>query len=82
MIINDIFGKQNTININKQEMSNMFANIFSVDKNIVVSEKKFQRTNSLLLEKGYVVEQVKFSEISKMGGLFRCATLPLMRDHE
>ena len=82
MIINDIFGKQNTININKQEMSNMFANIFSIDKNIVISEKKFQRTNSLLLEKGYVVEQVKFSEISKMGGLFRCATLPLMRDHE
>ena len=38
--------------------------------------------NTFPLEKGYVVEQVKFSEISKMGGLFRCATLPLIRDHE
>jgi len=28
------------------------------------------------------VEEILFSEISKMGGLLRCATLPLVREYE
>ena len=63
-------------------MSSMFSNLFSIRKNIIVSEKNFSRLNQLLLDKGYIVEEVPFSEISKMGGLLRCTTLPLIRENE
>ena len=81
-LINNIFGNDKIILIDRNEMSNMFSNVFSISKNIIVSEKKFSRLNSVLRAKGYIVEEVVFSEISKMGGLLRCATLPLIRDYE
>tara|TARA_Y100001968_G_C19380957_1_gene730309 strand:- start:290 stop:1210 length:921 start_codon:yes stop_codon:yes gene_type:complete len=81
-LITNIFGKDNIILIDQEEMSNMCSNVVSISKNIIVSEKKFSRLNSVLRAKGYIVEEVVFSEISKMGGLLRCATLPLIRDYE
>jgi len=81
-LIYDMFGEENIILINKQEMSNMYANLFSISHNIIVSEKKFSRINQLLIEKGYIVEEIPFSETSKMGGLLRCVTLPLIRTNE
>ena len=60
-------------------MYSMFPNIFSISKNIIVSDKKFNRLNNLLIQKGYLVEELSFSEVSKMGGLLRCSTLPLLR---
>ena len=77
--INDVFGVQNIININLDEMSHMYSNIFSISKNVVISDIKFKRLNNILIKKGYTVETVSFSEVSKMGGLLRCATLPLKR---
>jgi len=81
-LISHIFGKDNVILINQDEMASMFSNIFSISKNVIISEKQFSRLNSLLRLKGYTVEEVCFSEISKMGGLLRCATLPLIRDND
>ena len=63
-------------------MSNMYANLFSISDNIIVSERKLSRINQLLIDKGYFIEEISFSEIAKMGGLLRCATLPLMRVYE
>ena len=65
--------------ISENEMYNMFSNIFSISNNIIISDVKFSRLNNLLITKGYNVETISFSETSKMGGLFRCATLPLER---
>ena len=79
LLIKEIFGESNIILINRDEMYNMFANIFSIGKNIIVSDQKFKRLNNKLKNKGYVVEEISFSEISKMGGLLRCSTLPLVR---
>ena len=81
-LIYDMFGEENIILINKQEMSNMYANLFSISHNIIVSEKKFSRINQLLIKKGYIVEEIPFSETAKMGGLLRCVTLPLIRTNE
>ena len=81
-LIYDIFGKSNIIIINNQEMTNMFSNIFSISDNVIVSDKSFIRLNADLRERGYTVEEVVFSEISKMGGLLRCSTLPLIRNNE
>ena len=81
-LIIQIFGEENVILINREEMSSMFSNIFSISRDVVVSEKKFSRLNNLLKNQGYCVEEVPFSEISKMGGLLRCTTLPLIRHYE
>jgi N-dimethylarginine dimethylaminohydrolase len=78
-LVKNIFGGDKIISINKDEMYDMFSNIFSISKNIIVSNRKFKRLNNLLIQKGYIVEELSFCEISKMGGLLRCATLPLVR---
>ena len=78
-LIQGIFGEDYIINISRIEMYDMFSNIFSISNNVIISEKKFTRLNNILTEKGYTVEEVNFSEISKMGGLLRCSTLPLSR---
>jgi len=61
-------------------MYNMNCNVFSIDTNIVVSEKKFKRLNTWLRENGFVVEKIPYAEIAKQEGLLRCSTLPLLRE--
>ena len=73
------FGEENCIKISADEMYDMNSNIFSIDKNVVVSDPHFERLNQLLENKGFTVEKVPYREICKMGGLFRCSTLPLKR---
>ena len=76
----DFFGKQNVFEISKDEMYQMNSNVFSISENIIVSEQNFTRLNSWLVEKGFTVEKVPYSEIAKQEGLLRCTTLPLVRD--
>ncbi|MDO4762926.1 MAG: arginine deiminase family protein [Flavobacteriaceae bacterium] len=76
-----IFGEENCFHINDQEMFEMFPNIFSIAPNVVVSDKAFTRMNNHLRnEWGITVEEVPYREISKMGGLLRCSTMPLVRE--
>ena len=62
------------------EMSEMKCNFFSIDTNIVVSEKSFIKLNSWLRDFDILVEEINYKEISKQGGLLRCSTLPLIRE--
>ena len=78
-LIENYFGTNNLIRITKEEMYNMNSNVFSISENVIVSEKNFHRLNSILTESGFYVEEINFSEIAKMEGLLRCATLPLIR---
>ena len=57
----------------------MNSNIFSISKNVIVSEKGFTRLNNELRKKGFIVEEIQYSEIAKMEGLLRCSTMPLIR---
>lgn len=76
----DIFGQKNIFEINSEEMYEMQTNIFSIAPDIVVSEKNFVRLNHFLKnEWGIKVEEIPYREISNMGGLLRCSTLPLIR---
>ena len=79
LFINEKFGDDNLIRISREEMYNMNSNIFSISENVIVSENGFKRLNRLLSEQGFIVEEIKFSEIAKMEGLLRCTTLPLQR---
>ena len=76
----DLFGKENVFEITKEEMYNMFSNIFSISEEVVISERNFTRLNTWLRSHGMVVEEVPYAEIAKQEGLLRCSTLPLIRD--
>ena len=80
-LILDIFGEENCFHVTKEEMFEMNPNIFSISPEIVVSDKAFTRMNNHLRnEWGMTVEEIPYREISKMGGLLRCSTMPLVRE--
>jgi N-dimethylarginine dimethylaminohydrolase len=76
----NLFGKENLFHITREEMYTMNSNVFSIDSNVVVSEKNFTRLNNWLRGNGFTVEEIPYSEISKQEGLLRCSTLPLIRN--
>jgi N-dimethylarginine dimethylaminohydrolase len=76
----NLFGKENLFHITRDEMYHMNSNVFSIDTNVVVSERNFTRLNNWLRENGFTVEEIPYAEIAKQEGLLRCSTLPLIRD--
>lgn len=79
----ELFGRKNVFEITREEMYYMNTNIFSISPTVVVSEKNFTRLNEHLENAwGLTVERIPYFEISKMGGLFRCSTLPLIRKND
>ena len=75
-----LFGKDNLFHITRDEMYHMNSNVFSIDNNVVVSERNFTRLNNWLRANEFTVEEIPYAEISKQEGLLRCSTLPLIRD--
>lgn len=76
----NIFGKESLFHITRDEMYDMNSNVFSIDTDVVVSEKNFTRLNNWLRGNGFVVEEIPYAEIAKQEGLLRCSTLPLIRE--
>ena len=76
----NLFGKDNLFHITREEMYDMNSNVFSIDENVVVSERNFTRLNSWLRSNGFIVEEIPYAEIAKQEGLLRCSTLPLIRE--
>ena len=77
----EMFGSENVFEITQEEMYYMNTNVFSISSTVVVSEQRFTRLNQHLENNwGLTVERVPYYEISKMGGLLRCSTLPLVRE--
>ncbi|WP_461532143.1 dimethylarginine dimethylaminohydrolase family protein [Sinomicrobium sp.] len=74
-----LFGRENLFHITRDEMYYMYSNVFSIDTDVVVSERNFTRLNNWLRQQGFTVEEVPYAEISKQEGLFRCSTMPLIR---
>jgi N-dimethylarginine dimethylaminohydrolase len=76
----DVFGQENLFEVTKDEMYWMSPNVFSIAPDVVVTEKNFTRLNDHL-EKVWntKVEPINYRNISKMGGLLRCSTMPLIR---
>lgn len=79
--LTDFFGKENLIEIDREEMYTMNSNIFSISPEVIVSELGFTRLNNELKARGFIVEAIPYSETAKMEGLLRCSTLPLLRSH-
>jgi N-dimethylarginine dimethylaminohydrolase len=63
MYLVTLFGKDNLFHITREEMYTMNSNVFSIDSNVVVSEKNFTRLNNWL-RSGFTVEEIPYAEIS------------------
>ncbi|MEC7646475.1 MAG: arginine deiminase-related protein [Bacteroidota bacterium] len=74
------FGKENIIEVSRDEMYRMNLNVFSISEDVIISEKGFVRLNTELRSRGFIIEEVPYAEIGKMSGLFRCSTMPLIRN--
>jgi N-dimethylarginine dimethylaminohydrolase len=79
MFLENFFGKEHLFFATKEEMAAMNCNVFSISNDVIISEQNFTRLNSWLEAQSFKVEKVKYSEVSKQGGLLRCSTLPLIR---
>jgi N-dimethylarginine dimethylaminohydrolase len=78
-IILDLFGPDKIIYVNQEEMKQMFPNIFSISKKKVLVEARFERLIEELEQRNIEVITVQYAETSKLSGLLRCSTLPLLR---
>lgn len=76
----NLFGRDKVFEISKEEMYNMNSNIFSINPQLVISEKNFTRLNDWLRSNEIEVEEVAYAEIAKQEGLLRCSTMPLIRE--
>lgn len=80
-LILDIFGEENCFQVTQQEMFEMNPNVFSIAPDVVVTDSSFERLNHHLQDQwGIKTEGIPYREISKMGGLLRCSTMPLIRE--
>lgn len=77
--LENLFGKEHIFLTTKEEMASMNCNVFSISKDVVVSDPSFTRLNNWLEAQNFKVEKINYAEISKQGGLFRCSTMPLIR---
>lgn len=71
--------ESNIFKPNKWQFVSMCANVLSINPTTVIIEKEFIDLNYWLKERGFTVIEVNFKDISKLGGLLRCSTLPLRR---
>lgn len=75
-----IYNRYNTIFACPAEQINLPTNVFSINPSTVVADKRNARTNEMLRAFGKQVVELDYSETSKIGGSFRCATCPLRRE--
>lgn len=67
------------ISIHEEEQGYLPTNVFVVNHNNIIADPRCIKTNEMMRIIGKNVHEIKFSEISKIGGSFRCSTCPLVR---
>jgi N-dimethylarginine dimethylaminohydrolase len=67
------------LEVDSESMYHMHCNLFSITPETVISGEGFDTVNSQLKNWGYRVLTTPMNETSKMEGLLRCVTLPIIR---
>ena len=68
-----------TLNISLQEAALLHSNLLHLDPETLLIDPRFNRISDALRSRGYRLIEVPMHHVGKMGGLFRCTTLPLLR---
>lgn len=77
--VTEYYPIEKIFHVSQEEAILLATNLLSIDRDCIVSDKRFTRVNTLLESNGYTIHLVDFSAIGKLGGLLRCSTLPLER---
>lgn len=67
------------IEVTADEQDRLATNVLSLDARTVVADERNERVASILAKRGLDVRVLPFAETTKIGGSFRCSTLPLVR---
>lgn len=78
-VIADHFPAEKRIELGPDALHDLECNILSVAPDHVVSCESFVALNAELEGRGIQVSRVPFDAVRQLGGLIRCATLPLRR---
>ena len=73
-----VYNEEKTIDKCIEKVLN--AKIFDMNLEVIVSDKRFKKMNTWLEKNGFLVEKISYQNVSKMSGLLRCSTLPLLRE--
>jgi N-dimethylarginine dimethylaminohydrolase len=71
--------EQNIFQANTWQFFKMYPNVLSLAKDTVIIEREFIELKYWLEDRNFKVVEVNFNQISKLSGLLRCCTLPLVR---
>ena len=74
------FGENNSYIAYGQEAYMLISNLLVISPKVIVSDKRFKKMNTWLEKNGFLVEKISYQNVSKMSGLLRCSTLPLLRE--
>ncbi len=65
--------------ITREEQFLLGTNLVSLTPETVISENRLNRINAFFRKEGFELIMTDYSEVAKLGGLFRCSTCPLER---
>ena len=74
--------RYSVVEITEEEQGILCTNVLALSPEKVISDRRNSRVNALLRDRGIQVFELEYSETTKRGGAFRCATLPLVRKKE
>lgn len=70
-----------SINISLQEAAELQTNLLHVSPDTLLIDPRFGRVAQALRGKGFRLIEHSMHHVGRMGGLFRCTTMPLRRHH-
>jgi N-dimethylarginine dimethylaminohydrolase len=70
----------NLIVVTEEEQLTLATNIFALNSKKVIIDERNIRITDILRNLGFEVIELEYSHSSRIGGSFRCATLPLARN--
>jgi N-dimethylarginine dimethylaminohydrolase len=77
----NLIGDSDFLELTKEEMMSLQSNLLSLSSTSILSDQRFKRVNDWLRSKSYEVTEINMEPIGRLGGLFRCSTLPLIRQN-
>ena len=67
--------------ISPEEAALLQSNLLHLAPDTVLIDPRFQRLSGILEQWGYTLVPCAMEHVGRMGGLFRCSTMPLLRAH-